>query len=131
MISVVQHQFTSPKFVHFIQYSFYAAWYYDDKPLIFITPPKYCLCISVVNEGCHLEDCQRTAHIKWAFCDYYYCLEHFLFGYENHECYREFIDSFEEQNSSEEDNEEKSDKEEPDEEEAGEEESEEEPMETE
>ena len=54
----------------------------------------------------------------------------FLFGYENHECYREFIDSFE-QNSSKEDNEEKFDEEEPDEEESGEEESEEEPMETE
>jgi hypothetical protein len=79
--SIAHNQFSAPKFVNLIKYSWFKAGYIDER-FNYITPLEYCF--SNMSETCHL--CEKFPFTKCAWCDHSFCLNHF-FSLEDFDAY--------------------------------------------
>ena len=73
MQAVVHHQFRSPRFQQFLQYSWHKAGYVDDGPE-HLTPMQYCF----PKETGHCDSCSRYRLIVCGWCKRSLCFDHLL-----------------------------------------------------
>lgn len=75
LISLIHKQFGAPRFRHYLQYGWYKAGYYQERPPAYETPVQYCLQNYQIGSKC---ECKKICFVRCAYCEKCLCFEHFV-----------------------------------------------------
>lgn len=75
-MAVIYDQFCSPKFLHFLKYTWYICGYDNQHPPLFDTPTEWCFNIDKMGAECQDINCDDDAFMLCAHCDITLCFNH-------------------------------------------------------
>jgi Tc5 transposase C-terminal domain len=80
--SLVHLQFSSPRYVNFIRYSWFLSGYSSAEPPVFYSPTEFSFSSEFFDEGCSVCDSSQLLRCGW--CKSMLCFDHFFTDF--HDC---------------------------------------------